>query len=141
MPAIWQRRQDQRGVRSTERNSAMSLTVTGSTRVLSPAAGATANVGNVATQTNTFHVLTASSTVYAYVGVFSDYAAAIAMDHPLVGSDAGGIPLAPNESMTITGNFGSALMATQANVYVSAITATGTTAVFFTPVVAGSSAD
>ena len=119
----------------------MSIIVAGNSVVLAPAAGATANVGNVVTNTTTFHVLNASATVYTYVGIFPTYAQAIAMDHPLVGSDAGGIPLAPNESMTITGNFGSALMATQANVYVSAITATGTTAVFFTPVVAGSSAD
>ena len=119
----------------------MSIIVSGSTRVLQPTGGATANVGNVTTKTTTFHVLNANASVYAYVGVFSTYAEAIAMDHPLVGTDAGGIPLAPNESMTITGNFGSALMATQANVYVAAITNTGTTSVFFTPVVAGSSAD
>lgn len=119
----------------------MSIVVAGNTRVLQPAAGPTANVGNVATKTTTFHVLNASSTVYAYVGVFSNYADAIAMDHPLVGTDGGGIPLAPNESMTIIGNFGQALMATQANVYVSAITNTGSTSVFFTPVAPGSSAD
>ena len=116
----------------------MALTVTGSTRVLSPAAGTTANVGNVATQTNTFHVLNASSTVYAYVGVFPTYAEAIAMDHPTVGTDAGGIPLAPNESMTVIGNFGLQTLAGQANVYVSAITAAGSTSVFFTPVAPGS---
>jgi hypothetical protein len=116
----------------------MSLTVAGSTRVLTPAAGATANVGNVATKTNTFHVLNASSSVYAYVGIFPTYAEAIAMDHPLVGTDAGGLPLAPNESMTIIGNFGLQTLASQANVFVSAITNTGTTSVFFTPVVPGS---
>jgi hypothetical protein len=116
----------------------MSLTVAGNTRVLTPAAAATANVGNVATQTNTFHVLNASATVYAYVGVFPTYAEAIAMDHPLVGTDAGGVPLAPNESMTVIGNFGLKTLASQANVYVAAITNTGTTSVFFTPVVPGS---
>jgi len=116
----------------------MSITVTGSTRVLAPTGGTTANVGNVATKTNTFHVLNASSTVYAYVGIFPTYAQAIAMDHPLVGSDAGGIPLAPNESMTVVGNFGPAQLADQANVFVSAITNTGTTSVFFTPVAPGS---
>jgi hypothetical protein len=41
--------------------------------------------------------------------------------------------------MTITGNFG--LPSTEANVYVAAITATGTTTVFFTPVAPGSSAN
>ena len=112
----------------------MSLTVAGNTVLLQPAGGPTANVANIATKTNTFHVLNASSTVYTYVGVFPTYAQAIAMDHPTVGTDAGGIPLAPNESMTITGNFGTSLLATQANVYVAAITATGSTTVFFTPV-------
>ena len=117
----------------------MSLVSVGNTTVLSPAAGATANVGNVSTRTTTFHVLNANASVYAYVGVFSTYAQAIAMDHPTVGADATGIPLAPNESMTITGNFGTS--ANTATVYVSAITAAGTTSVFFTPVAAGSSAN
>ena len=117
----------------------MSLISVGNTIVLAPAAGATANVGNVTTRTTTFHVLNANASVYAYVGVFSTYAQAIAMDHPQVGSDATGIPLAPNESMTIAGNFG--LPSTQSNVFVSAITATGTTSVFFTPVAPGSSAN
>jgi hypothetical protein len=111
----------------------MSITAIGATIKLTPAAGVLANVGNVATRTNTFHVLNASSTVYAYVGVFGDYTSAAAMDFPTAGADAGGIPLAPNESMTITGNFGTALLATQNNVYVSAITGTGSTSVFFTP--------
>lgn len=114
----------------------MSLVAVGNTTVLTPAAGTTANVGNVSTRSTTFHVLNASTTVYAYVGVFDNYTTAIAMDHPQVGADATGIPLAPNESMTITGNFGTS--ANTATVYVSAITATGTTAVFFTPVAAGS---
>ena len=112
----------------------MSITALGNTVRLVPAAGPTANVGNVATKTNTFHVLNANATVYTYVGIFSNYADAIAMDYPTAGSDGGGIPLAPNESMTITGNFGTALLATQANVYIAAITAAGTTSVFFTPV-------
>ena len=118
----------------------MSITVVGNTKVLTPAGGVTANVGNVATKTNTFHVTNASATVYAYVGVFANYANAAAMDHPTVGSDAGGTILTPNESMTISGNFGSALLADQAQVYVAAITATGATTVFFTPVAMGSSA-
>ena len=116
----------------------MSMTAIGNTVKLAPAAGVTANVGNVATKTTTFHVLNASSTVYCYVGVFPTYAAAIAMDYPGVGTDAGGLPLAPNESMTVIGNFGLGALATQANVYVSAITAAGTTAVFFTPLAPGS---
>jgi hypothetical protein len=116
----------------------MALTVIGNTKALTPAGGLTANVANVATKTNTFHITNASSTVYAYVGVFPTYAEAIAMDHPSVGTDGGGTILTPNESMTIIGNFGTQLLANQANVYVSAITATGTTSVFFTPVAPGS---
>jgi len=95
-------------------------------------------VGNVTTKTNTFHVLNASSSVYAYVGVYPTYAEAIAMDFPGSGTDLGGLPLAPNESMTIIGNFGLQTLGTQSNVFVSAITASGSTAVFFTPVVPGS---
>jgi len=119
----------------------MSIIAVGNTTKLAPAAAATANVGNVASKTNTFHVLNANATVYTYVGVFDNYASAAAMDYPGVGTDAGGIPLAPNESMTITGNFGIQSLANQANVYVAAITALGTTSVFFTPVAPGSSAN
>jgi hypothetical protein len=117
----------------------MSIVAVGNTVKLAPSAGVAANVGNVSTRTTTFHVLNANASVYCYVGVFSDYATAAAMDYPGVGTDAGGIPLAPNESMTICGNFGQP--STQANIYVAAITATGTTSVFFTPVAAGSSAN
>ena len=117
----------------------MTVQVAGNTTVLNPNGGASANVANVVTRTNTFNFTNASSTVYAYVGVFPTYAQAAAMDHPTVGSDSGGIPLAPNESMTIAGNFG--LPSTQSNVFVSAITAAGSTTVFFTPVAAGSSAN
>jgi hypothetical protein len=119
----------------------MSIIVSGNTVKLVPAAGVTANVANVATKTNTFHVLNASSTVYTYVGVFNNYTDAIAMDYPATNTDGGGIPFAPNESMTITGNFGLNTLSTQANVYVAAITAVGTTSVFFTPVSPGSSAN
>ena len=119
----------------------MAIVVVGPTRALNPSAGITANVGNVSAQTTSFHVTNASSTVYAYVGVFQNYANAIAMDHPSVGSDAGGTIIAPNGSLTLVGNFGSAVTATQANVYVAAITATGSTTVFFTPVAPGSSAN
>jgi hypothetical protein len=117
----------------------MSIVVLGNTVRLGPAGGTTANVANVATRTNTFHVLNANASVYAYVGVFSDYASAIAMDHPAVGTDGGGFPLAPNESMTVEGNFN--LASTSGTVYLSAITATGTTSVFFTPVAPGSTAN
>ena len=110
----------------------MAIQAIGNTVRLAPAAAATANVGNVVTQTNTFHVLNANASVYTYVGIFPTYAAAAAMDYPGVGVDGGGIPLAPNESMTIVGNFGAASI--NSNVYIAAITASGTTAVFFTPI-------
>jgi hypothetical protein len=107
------------------------IVATGKTVVLTPAAGPTANVANVTTSTNTFHFLNASTTVYAYVGIFNTYAAAAAMDHPTVGTDGFGIPMNPNESMTITGNFG--INPNPGNVFVAAITATGSTTVFATP--------
>ena len=105
---------------------------TAKTVVLSPAAAATANVANVSTGTNTFHFLNASTTVYAYVGVFKTYAAAAAMDHPTAGTDGAGVPLAPNESMTVVGNFG--INPNPGNVFVAAITSTGSTSVFATPI-------
>ena len=92
----------------------------------------TVAVANVATNTNTFHFLNASSSGYSYVGVFSTYAAAAAMDHPSTGTDGFGIPMAPNESTTIRGNFGTT--GDTSVVYVAAITATGTNSVFATPI-------
>lgn len=92
----------------------------------------TVAVANVAVGTNTFHVTNASTSVYAYVGVFKSYAQAIAMDHPSVGTDGGGAILTPNESMTLSGNFG--LNPNPGTVYVAAITNTGSTTVFATPI-------
>jgi hypothetical protein len=120
----------------------MSITVAGNTVILTPAAGPTANVANVATGTNTFHLLNtggggASPTVYAYVGIFKTYAEAIAMDHPTAGAtEGGGLPLSPNESMTVQGNFG--INPNPGTVYVAAITNVGSTTVFATPVAPGS---
>jgi len=116
----------------------MAFTVIGNTIRLAPTAGPVANVANVVTKTNTFRITNASSTIYAYAGVFNTYAEAIAMDHPAVGTDGGGFILAPNESTTVIANFGLQLLKDQANVYCSAITSTGSTAVFFTPVAPGS---
>lgn len=110
----------------------MALTVIGPTKVLTPAAGTTANVGNIVTRTNTFHIANPSTTVNAYVGIFATYAEALAMDHPSVGTDAGGLIITPGESMTVTGNFGAGSISS--TVYVSAITASGTASIFFTPV-------
>lgn len=108
-----------------------SLIAIGNTVVLTPAGAATANVANVATRTNTFHITNASTSVYAYVGVFNNYTAAAAMDHPSVGTDGGGVIVTPNSTITLTGNFGTT--ANTSTVYVSAITATGSTSVFATP--------
>ena len=104
----------------------------GNTIVLTPAAGPVANVANINVGTNTFHFLNARASVYAYVGVFNTFTEANAMNHPLAGTSGAGIPLAPNESMTIIGNFG--VNPRPAQVYVSAITNTGTTSVFATPI-------
>ena len=114
----------------------MAVSVAGNTTILNPSGGALSNVANVVTRTTTFNFTNASATVYAYVGVFPTYAQAAAMDHPSVGTDAGGVIIVPNGSIVINGNFG--LDSTQANVYVAAITATGTTQIFATPVVPGS---
>ena len=116
----------------------MSMVVVGNTVKLTPNASNVANVANVATTTNTFHVTNANASVYAYVGIFGTYADAVNMTFPNVSTPGGGTILTPNESMTIAGNFGPALMSTQANVFIAAITATGTTSVFFTPVAPGS---
>lgn len=116
----------------------MAITVVGKTAALSPAGGTTANVANVVAKTNTFHITNASSSVYAYVGVFATYAEAIAMDHPSVGTDGGGTIITPNGSNTLIGNFGLQALADQSTVYVAAITASGSTSVFATPVAPGS---
>lgn len=116
----------------------MAFTVVGNSVRLTPSGSTTANVANIVTKTNTFHITNANSSVYAYVGVFSTYAEAIAMDHPAVGTDGGGTILTPNESMTLIGNFGLGALANQANVYVAAITNVGTTSVYITPVAPGS---
>ena len=112
----------------------MAITVIGATKVLTPAAGVTANVGNVATRSTTFHIANSSTSVNAYVGIFNTYADAIAMDHPSVGTDAGGLVITPGESMVVAGNFGASSLTAGANVYVAAITAAGTTSIFFTPI-------
>ena len=116
----------------------MTLVVVGNTVALAPNASAASNVANVAARTNTFHVTNANASVYAAVGVFGSYADAVNMTFPNVSTPGGGTILVPNESATIAGNFGPALLSTQANVFVAAITATGTASVFFTPVAPGS---
>jgi len=85
-------------------------------------ASGTVSVANVATGTNTFRFLTANATAYSYVGVFSTYAEAAAMDHPTAGGTTGaGVIMAPNWPDVITGNFG--VNPNPGTVYVAAITA------------------
>lgn len=108
------------------------ITPIGNTVVLNPLGGTTANVANVATRTNTFHVVNLSPTANVYVGIFPTYAQAIAMDHPSIGTDGGGIPLTGGESMLLGGNFGTT--SSTDTVYVAAITAVNGAAVLATPV-------
>jgi len=110
----------------------MSDAITPVAKTVALSATTTVAVANVATNTNTFHFLNASSSVYAYVGVFPTYAEAAAMVHPSTGTAGNGIPLSANESMTIRGDFGTT--GSTSTVYIAAITATGTTSVFATPI-------
>jgi hypothetical protein len=114
----------------------MTVQVAGNTTILNPSGGVLANVANVTTRTNTINFTNASSSVYAYVGVFPTYAQAAAMDHPSIGTDAGGVIIVPNGSIVVAGNWNQS--PSQSTVYVAAITATGTTQVFATPVNPGS---
>lgn len=92
----------------------------------------TVAVANVATGTNTFRFVNASSSVYAYVGVFKTYAEAAAAVHPVAGTPGALAIVAPNDSVNIVGNFG--INPNPGTVYVSAITATGSTTTFATPI-------
>lgn len=92
----------------------------------------TVAVANVACATNSFRFVNANASVYSYVGVFKDYATAAAATHPSAGTPADLTVVAPNESIVITGNFG--VQPNPGTVYVAAITATGSTTTFATPV-------
>lgn len=84
--------------------------------------GPVVSVANVAGNTNTFRFLNANATGYSYVGVFSTYADALAMNHPdTTGVTGYGTPVAPTWSETITGNFG--LNPRPATVYLATISA------------------
>jgi hypothetical protein len=76
------------------------------TKTVAIVSGTSANVANVVCNTNTFHLTNASTTVYAYVGIFKTYAEAVAMDHPTAGTDGFGVLVVPNTSLTLQGNFG-----------------------------------
>ena len=91
----------------------------------------TVAVANIATGTNTFRFVNANASVYSYVGVFKTYAEAAAAHHPVAGTPGNLMLVAPNESVNLVGNFG--INPNPGTVYVSSITATGSTTVFFTP--------
>jgi len=88
---------------------------------VSISAGPVVSVANVAGNTNTFRFLNANATGYSYVGVFSTYADALAMNHPLTSGSGLGVPVAPTFTETITGNFG--MNPRPSTVYLAAITA------------------
>lgn len=81
--------------------------------------------------THTFEVTNASSTVYSYVGLFPTNVAATFV-HPTVGTSGQGFIIPPNTSKTISLDAGAAY---SGNVWAVAITATGSTTTFFTPVI------
>jgi hypothetical protein len=116
----------------------MSLVITGNS--ISVSAGPIVTVSNLGVKTNTFRFLNANATGYSYVGVFSNYADAVAMNHPDTSGTTGlAIPLAPTTSAIVTGNFGPQQLSEQANVYVSIITAGSSgQAVIATPLAPGS---
>ena len=115
----------------------MAIIATASANSQGIVTGITSNVAQFQNcYTNTFRITNASSSVYAYVGVFNSNVATT-FNHPTAGGTSGqGVVLVPNESLTISGDFG--IHALPGNVWVAAITATGSTTVFATPVAPGS---
>lgn len=82
--------------------------------------------------THTFEVTNASTTIYSYVGLFTTNIAST-FSHPSVGTSGAGFIIPPNTSRTISADVGAAY---SGNVWAVAITATGATTTFFTPVIA-----
>ena len=100
----------------------MSLVITGNS--ISVSTGPVVAITNVAVKTNTFRFLNANATGYSYVGVFSTYAQALAMNHPdTTGVTGLSIPIAPTLSEIVTGNFGIQTVANASVVYVATISA------------------
>ena len=109
----------------------MSIVATANTIRIS--AGPTITVSNVDTGTNSFRFLNANATATSFVGVFSTYAAANTANHPATSGSGALIPLAPQTSETITGNFG--INPNPGTVYIAAITTTSSgQVVYATPV-------
>jgi hypothetical protein len=92
----------------------------------------TVSVANVACATNTFRFVNANASVYSYVGVFNNYADAAAAHHPVAGTPGNLLVVAPNDSVNVVGNFG--INPNPGTVYIAAITATGSTTTFATPI-------
>jgi len=75
------------------------------TTIIATATDSAVTVSNVATGTNVFRILNASTTATTYttkVGVFKTYAEAAAMNN----ADGVGVPILPQQSEVIVGNFG-----------------------------------
>jgi hypothetical protein len=106
-----------------------SITVVGNGQAITT--GTTANVVLFQNSvSNTFDITNASTTVYAYVGVFNSNVQT-SFHHPSVGSANIGLVLTPGQTRTVTGNFN---QGEPGNVWVASITNTGSTTVFATPI-------
>lgn len=106
-----------------------SITVVGNGQYIST--GTTANVALFQDSvSNTFDITNASTTVYAYVGVFNSNVKST-FHHPELGSANIGLVLTPGQTRTVTGNFN---QGEPGNVWVVSITATGSTTVIATPI-------
>jgi len=94
--------------------------------------GTTANVVQFNNPTTgTFLIQNLSTTVNAYVGMFSSNVKAT-FNHPSPGSPAPGVLLQPSQSLTISVNDGPVVLG--GNVWLATITATGSTTVYASPV-------
>lgn len=107
------------------------LTIQGNSRALAATTTA-ANVAFPRCSTSTFQLTNAGSTgAYVYVGITNT--PVTTFTHPVAGgASAQGVILAPNSSITLSGNFKANI---DANVYVYAVTAVGTATLFATPVI------
>ena len=106
-----------------------SITVVGAGQAITT--GTTANVVLFQNSvSNTFDITNASTTVYAYVGVFNSNVQGT-FNHPTAGSANIGLILTPGQTRTVTGNFNQGV---PGNVWVASITNTGSTSVIATPV-------
>lgn len=108
----------------------MTFIVKGNAQAISTGTVANA-VSFITPSTHTFEVTNASSTIYSYVGLFTTNVAST-FSHPAVGASGQGFIIAPNQTRTISADVGAAY---SGNIWAMAITATGSTTTFFTPVI------